>query len=596
MKKQKKIAPKKASNKKKRKKTPRRKQKSTKIPQTIVSVIKGLEPIIVHEASDETSDDIINHVDDEWKDSVKSLIVYVKKKSEELVNDNKEKLNKILIDDDEKKRNAAPVGTAWRHKIIPDMSDYPKANKAVSRVQRLIQFNAITTYESYLKNTDKRKKEPTYPDKINLGAVDKQMAVLSHAADTPLLVLRFKCWGKDLKLVFLLPEYVFRKHIKKFNLPTIRLVDDEVVFDFSVEEYTKVRRHKTCYDKKIYAGIDLGRVKAYAMTIMNENKGVIAQYDAHGQAKFINDKRNRLLEESSYLYKKEERYKKLLHLADDIKVEDIEIPDNIGDDERLLYDRLIKLMGTVHPAVRASIRRLGRELALLVAEQVVGHLSAHGVDVLVMENLSWVSAAHGSSRWNFSDQQRAIEHACWREGIKVVYVSAAYSSQTCPVCGSREVSHDDGKRLTICKSCGHSGDRDFSASRVLGGGVASGDRVSRLGEVRVNQRVLCRVDHPEYFGNSVRSKGRYCDGLVFDGESYFNFWCPPGFGVRGGAGVVMGSLSSDQPAGRLAHTGFIVDDEEAKSLVSKLPDVPQSQLRYIKTYLNYNDSLCSQTQ
>ena len=40
MKKQKKIAPKKASNKKKRKKTPRRKQKSTKIPQTIVSVVK----------------------------------------------------------------------------------------------------------------------------------------------------------------------------------------------------------------------------------------------------------------------------------------------------------------------------------------------------------------------------------------------------------------------------------------------------------------------------------------------------------------------------------------------------------------------------
>ena len=63
MKKQKKIAPKKASNKKKHKKTPRRKQKSTKIPQTIVSVIKGLEPIIVHEASDKTSDDIINHVD-----------------------------------------------------------------------------------------------------------------------------------------------------------------------------------------------------------------------------------------------------------------------------------------------------------------------------------------------------------------------------------------------------------------------------------------------------------------------------------------------------------------------------------------------------
>lgn len=112
----------------------------------------------------------------------------------------------------------------------------------------------------------------------------------------------------------------------------------------------------------------------------------------------------------------------------------------------------------------------------------------------------------------------------------------------------------------------------------------------------MNQRVLCRVDHPEYFGNSVRNRGRYCDGLVFDGESYFNFWCPPGFGVRGGAGVVMGSLSSNQPAGHLAHTGFIVNDEEAKSLVSKLPDVPQSRLRYIKIYLNYNDSLCSQTQ
>ena len=286
----------------------------------------------------------------------------------------------------------------------------------------------------------------------------------------------------------------------------------------------------------------------------------------------------------------------MLRLADDIKLEDIEISDNISDGERLLYDRLIELMGVVHPAVRVSIRRLGRELALLAAEQVVGHLLAHGVDVLVMENLSWVSAAHGSSRWNFSDQQRAIEHACWREGIKVVYVSAAYSSQTCPVCGSRDVSHDDGKRLTVCKFCGHSGDRDFSASRVLGGGVASGDRVSRLGEVQVNQRVLCCVDHPEYFGNSVRNKGRYCDGLVFDGESYFNFWCPPGFGVRGGAGVVKENLSSDQPAGRLAHTGFIVNDEEAKSLVSKLPDVPQSRLRYIKTYLNYNDSLCSQTQ
>ena len=587
---------KKTANKKKHKKTPRRQQKSTKIPQTITSAIKGLEPIIVHEASDKTSDDIINHVDNEWKDSVKLLIAYVKKKSEELANDNKEKLNQILINDNEKKRNVAPVGIAWRYQIIPNMNDYPKANKAASRVQRLIQFNAITTYESYLKNTDKRKKEPTYPDQINLGAIDKQMAVISHVADTPLLVLRFKCWDKDLKFVFLIPEYVFRKHIKKFNLPTIRLVDDDIVFDFSVEEYTKVRRHKTCYDKKIYAGIDLGRVKAYTMAIMNENNGVIAQYEACGQAKFINDKRNRLLEESSFLYRKEERYKQLLHLADDIKVDDIEIPDDAGDGERLLYNRLIRLMGVIHPAVRASVHRLGHELALLVAEQVVEHLLAHGVDVLVLEDLSWVSAERGSSYWNFSDQQRAIQHACWREGIRVVYVSAAYSSQTCPVCGSRDVYHDSGKRLTVCRSCGFSGDRDFSASRVLGGGVASEERVSRLGDVRACQRVLCRVHHPEYFGNRVRNGGYDCDGLVFDGKLDFNFWCPPGFGVRGGAGVVNGVLSSDQPAGRLAHTGFIVDEEEAKSLVSKFSDVQQSRLRYIQTYLNYSDSLCSQTQ
>ena len=585
---------KKSTKKKIQKKTPRRKQKSTKVPQTIISVIKGLQPIIVHESSDKTSDDIITHTDEQWEESIKSLIKYVKEKSEELVDKNKDKLNKLLINDNEKKKNVAPTGFAWRYGINPDMKDYPTDNLAASRVKKLIQFNAITTYESYIKNTDKNKKPPTYPDKINLGAVDKAMAVLTHADDTPLLILRFKCWDKDLKFVFLLPEYVFKKHIKKFNLPTIRLVDDKIVFDFAVEEYTKNRRHKTCYDKKIYAGIDLGRVKTYAMTIMNENQGVIARYDATKQAKFLNEKRNRLLVESSRLYEKEKSYKKLLKIADDKTIDTI--PDGVSDDEALLYARLLKLTGEVHPCVRASVRRIGHVLAQEVAKQVVSHLVEHDVDVLVMENLSWVSAAKGSSRWNFSDQQAAIEHACWREGIKVVHVSPAYSSQTCSVCGSRDVRHDDEKRLTICKDCGHVDDRDFSASRVIGGCVASRDRQQRLADVRLNQRVLCREDHSEYFGNSVRNKGRYCDDVrLFVGDP-FDFGCPLGFGVRRGTCVGSGDLSSDQLVEHVAHTGFIVNEEEAKSLVSNFPDVKQSLLRYIKTYLKYNDSLCSKTQ
>jgi IS605 OrfB family transposase len=73
--------------------------------------------------------------------------------------------------------------------------------------------------------------------------------------------------------------------------------------------------------------------------------------------------------------------------------------------------------------------------------------------------------------WSFGELQQFVEYKARKVGIAVEYVNPAYTSQTCPRCGSRGVRAQDAFYCTACEFPGHA---DLVAARnIAGGGVVN---------------------------------------------------------------------------------------------------------------------------
>ena len=118
----------------------------------------------------------------------------------------------------------------------------PKPVKAKSRLEKLVQYKLVSETASYVLNPNPDKKEHSFSRAINLGAVDKQMASLSH--DDNELNLLWKCWDEEYYLTFTIPSYVLERNIVRFTLPTVKLdkKTQQYVFIFSLVEMGKPRK------------------------------------------------------------------------------------------------------------------------------------------------------------------------------------------------------------------------------------------------------------------------------------------------------------------------------------------------------------------
>ena len=69
---------------------------------------------------------------------------------------------------------------------------------------------------------------------------------------------------------------------------------------------------------------------------------------------------------------------------------------------------------------------------------------------------------HG--RWAFGELREFVTYKARLAGISIVFVDAAYSSQTCNECGHRERGNRRSRSEFVCKGCGHAAHADTNAA------------------------------------------------------------------------------------------------------------------------------------
>lgn len=388
----------------------------------MVSALPALKPTLITDAqTGEVLESAVFHADLDF------LVTTVREASKNFYSDNKVEVEETL-----RSYTGSPQPESFARKHGWNLANnLPKEVKAKSRVERLARYHVVQTVSSFVLNPNPLKQEPSFSKTITLGAVDTQMA--SMALEGNQLVLSFKCWTREYDLHFTLPDYILKRKIVKFSLPTIRL--DQIkgwVFNFTVQEQPATR-----LTGKHVAGVDLGRVEPFTMAIVNEDGNRVAHYTTGKRLKQVNAKRERLLVEKKHIGVKIESY------------------SNLGLDTTVLT--------TERNFKRSKITRMGVEVAKQVGSGITQKLAKHNVSVLNMEDLRWVTGAKYGSKWNHSMQQEAVTHSLRRKGIATKKVNPKNTSQDCQKCSTKLI-HNTKKRTVWCVECKTVLDRDFNAS------------------------------------------------------------------------------------------------------------------------------------
>lgn len=117
-------------------------------------------------------------------------------------------------------------------------------------------------------------------------------------------------------------------------------------------------------------------------------------------------------------------------------------------------------------------RRHVKHVNHCVAKQLVQEAHKNGCSTIIMEDLKHIrerikagkkmrSRLH---RWSFDQLSQFVEYKAAAQGIQVVYVCPAYSSQTCSSCGA--LGHRVKHRFS-CSHCGSLQHSDLNASRNI---------------------------------------------------------------------------------------------------------------------------------
>ena len=273
---------------------------------------------------------------------------------------------------------------------------------------------------------------PSYgEDYVNLGAVDKQYAVIENTpfADGE-IILRMVIQGVWYRLIFTFDNKRFTEG--KVTLPIIKVQDGQPVFVFTVVTDNPVVQFSGDY----VIGVDVG-ISNYATAVVRDTKTGRIVYEttlsqrvhslwnsvrmSERQVRFLKKKSDRLLSQ---------RHERMAAL-----------------DEAQLH--------------REAASRKKRELAILAAQEIAYLSHAWGNAVVAVEDLSWIANTMQNGRWNRGELVKWLTHYVSQNGGWVVAVNPAHTSQLCHKCGAR-VSHPTHE-VSVCAEHGTM-DRDVNAA------------------------------------------------------------------------------------------------------------------------------------
>ena len=69
--------------------------------------------------------------------------------------------------------------------------------------------------------------------------------------------------------------------------------------------------------------------------------------------------------------------------------------------------------------------------------------------------------------WSFAQLRSYITYKAELEGVPVIIIDPAYTSQTCNVCGHCEKKNRKSQSVFVCESCGHSDHADLNAAKNI---------------------------------------------------------------------------------------------------------------------------------
>ena len=365
-----------------------------------------------------------------YESKVKSLLEYVQKETQNLYTHEGERLIQEIT---ETKRIGSPNSFARQRNYTSTYKSLSLDILAKSRINELVLHKLVSEVSSYVRNPNPHKQPPSFPCSINLGAVDKQMAILSYDSVTKHLFLEWACWDSRLLFEFWLPEYILKKNIKKWSLPSVQFEKGRLAFRFCVEEHSTPRPHPV----REIAGLDLGLKQPYTIVVLNERGERTADYKSSKGLSSLSAKRSRLLRNKKNITQKIHTYKQL-----GLGVEVLEVEAS-------------RLAGKIH--------RLGLTIAQKMGNEIANKLNKHKINTLAVEDLSWVRGAKYGGKWNHSRQQEHITHSLNKKNIGVKKVNPKHSSNTCSKCGIF-ITHNSKKRTIHCRECKITLDRDYNAA------------------------------------------------------------------------------------------------------------------------------------
>lgn len=349
-----------------------------------------------------------------------------------------------------------------------------------SRKEWLVRYNVVTAFRSwqerikavngesdkYISQGWKRTMNTTAPsygeDYINLGAVDKQYAVIEN--DNPFgdgeIVLKMVIQGVWYRLIFRFDNARFTEG--KVTLPLIKVEDNRPVFIFSVVTDNPIVQFSSDYT----IGVDVGINDYATVAVRNNSTGKIVHHTTLSQ-------RVHSLWNSVKASEKQVRY--LREKADSLS----------------LYDRQAIMAARDEADLhRAAASRKKRELAIVAAQEIA--YLAHFWDnaVVAVEDLSWITNTMQNGRWNRGAFVQWLAHYVGQNGGWVVSVSAFNTSQVCHVCGS-EVEHPKHK-VSVCAVHGMF-DRDVNAAANIAARAVP--KVEKARKTRAKSRKLQEKTH-----------------------------------------------------------------------------------------------------
>ncbi len=320
-----------------------------------------------------------------------------------------------------------------------------------SRKEWLVRYNVVTAFRSWQERINAVNGEsskyvsqgwkrtvndsaPTYGegDFINLGAVDKQYAVIENNPFTDgEIILKMVTQGVWYRLFFPFDNTRFTEG--KVTLPLVKVENNNPVFIFSVVTDNPVVQFSGDYT----IGVDVGINNYATVVVRNTETGKIVQQTTLSQ---------RVHSLWNSVRASEKQVKQLRKKADSLSP----------------YNRQA-IMAALDEAQlhRKAASRKKRELAIVAAQEIAYLSYFFGNAVVAVEDLSWITNTMQNGRWNRGAFVQWLTHYVSQNGGWVVSVSATNTSQVCHKCGE-EVEHPEHK-VSQCAKHGIM-DRDVNAA------------------------------------------------------------------------------------------------------------------------------------